>query len=126
MKILILFLQFSCCGVNNYKDWQNQTYIIEQDDGKVPDSCCFNVKNMTKCLNTPGDQEYEDHMNGCLDTFAKSMEGNKSTVVAVSGGMILAMVSIHLLYQKGALEGGSPYCRLHQSQTPNALPVNYQ
>ena len=53
---------------------------------------------MTKCLNTPGDQEYEDHMNGCLDTFAKSMEGNKSTVVAVSGGMILAMVSIHLLY----------------------------
>ena len=94
MKILILFLQFSCCGVNNYKDWQNQTYIIEQDNGKVPDSCCFNVKNMTQCLNNPGDQEYADHMNGCLDTFAKSIEGNKNIVVYVSAGMILGMVSI--------------------------------
>ena len=49
---------------------------------------------MTQCLNNPGDQEYEDHMEGCLDTFAKSMEGNKNTVVYVSAGMILGMVSI--------------------------------
>jgi len=83
--------EFSCCGVSNYKDWQNQTYIIEQDDGKVPNSCCFNVNNITQCLNNPGDQEFEDHMDGCLDTFAKSIEGNKDIVVTVSGGMILGM-----------------------------------
>ena len=40
-------------------------------------------------------------MDGCLDTFAKSIEGNKDIVVTVSAGMIVGMVIIFglLLYQ---------------------------
>ena len=61
---------------------------------------------MTQCLNNPGDQEFEDHMDGCLDTFAKSIEGNKDIVVTVSGGMILGMVIIFgLLFYQDLLTG---------------------
>ena len=45
-------------------------------------------------------------MDGCLDTFAKSIEGNKDIVVTVSGGMILGMVIIFgLLFYQDLLTG---------------------
>jgi len=91
----------SCCGVNNYLDWQNaNTSKVYPDklNHLVPASCCsgFSGQDLENCRKQPGNQEYSSSMNGCFADFQATIENNKSNIqigsVAVTGFLFVNLM----------------------------------
>jgi len=80
--------ELKCCGVVDYKDWENT------DFGKVPDFCC--IDNTANCADGVIDQPESQAKNviyttGCLSLFENTIQDNVGAAAGVGVGLIVLL-----------------------------------
>jgi len=80
--------ELKCCGVVDYKDWENT------DFGKVPDFCCKD--NTQDCANGVIDMPESQAKNviyttGCLSLFETTIQDNVGAAAGVGVGLIVLL-----------------------------------
>ena len=76
-------LQFKCCGVDNYTNWQANTHVV-----KVPESCCEGRSE--ECLSKP--ESEKDLLVGCFTKLDTYVADNSKRVLWVAIAVVIVMV----------------------------------
>ena len=90
-------LQFKCCGVEGFVDWQNNNTHYANATTKVPPSCCSEAHGISdaqsqKCQETPEDDKFSSKLPGCYGEFQTFVEDHAKVILAVAGTTIGVMV----------------------------------
>ena len=80
---MFLFLKFTCCGVDSYSDWINDTYetAFSTNEGyEVPSSCCKEYSNMEYCMKHPKEILEEHSIKGCFTLLYDTLGQDKFAI----------------------------------------------
>lgn len=92
-----IMVEFQCCGVNNFRDFEKSADWLEKRGNKtIPETCCVMDENPIKvrfpeCSTDP--TESNSYMNrGCYDAFLNWIISHRDIVV----GVLLGVAAIEL------------------------------
>lgn len=93
-----IMVEFQCCGVNNYRDFEKSPDWLEKKGNRtIPETCCVMEDSLPKRLRfseCPTDPtESNSYMNrGCYDAFLNWIISHRDIVV----GVLLGVAAIEL------------------------------
>ena len=93
-------LQFKCCGVEGFVDWQNNNTHFASET-QVPASCCSAAHGISEslskqCQSTPEDDRFSAKLPGCYGEFQTFVQDHAKVILAVAGTTIGVMVRVIL------------------------------
>lgn len=75
LSLCSVYIQFKCCGSNNYTDWADSLWIKspESNGRKVPDSCCKTITDLCGRRDHPSNIYKEVKAKGLQSQLSQSM-----------------------------------------------------
>ena len=97
-----LLLQLKCCGVDNYTDWQSNTFNFPELINK-PEGCCMfkrdnidisgDAEAVTACRRSTNPRDTEKfYFNGCYTAIQETVAEHETLLVGIVIGVMVVMV----------------------------------
>ena len=83
-------LQYKCCGVDVYTEWEDSSNAYLDENGyKVPSSCC-KQKDDTDCQDRPTTDN--GNLDSCYTKFENAVSNHANLILAVAIVVVVIMV----------------------------------